>query len=213
MESKKVWSETAKLVEAAGREAPLARVLSEVVSAARAITSEGCRAALYLHDLGAACLNLGVNGGLPQGYVDAVQGFKVAEEQPACGRVAYLGAEDIVPEIRLDARWQPYSGLADAHAIQACWSFPLLSEIGVLGTLAVYHEVPTAPTSAQAETLRYLATIAAAAVERSRRESVYQDELKQLPVTADFSPSGRRSGTGSESIMAYMRTNSAGRST
>jgi GAF domain-containing protein len=73
-----------------------------------------------------------------------------------------------VPEIHLDARWAPFIGLADANSVTACWSFPILSDSAVLGTIAVYHEQPCAPRLDEAEAMRYLATLASAAIGRSK---------------------------------------------
>lgn len=205
MDIRTVWAESAKLVDLAHSDAPLAEILMEVVSAARAITPGGCRAALFIHDVDGACLNLGVNGGLPKGYVDAIQGFKVGEHQPSCGRAVFIADEVIVPEIRLDARWAPFTQLAQEHSIDACWSFPILSDRSVLGTVAVYHEQPTEPQTGQAEAMRYLATMAAAAIERCKLRSVLQEELKKLPVDAELPPPGSRSGDGLHSIIAHMQ--------
>lgn len=205
MEIKKVWAESAKLVDLAGSDAPLADVLAEVVNAARALTPTTCRSALFIHDVDAACLNLGVNGGLPKGYVDAIQGFKVGEHQPSCGRAVFIADEVIVPEIRLDQRWAPYTPLAEEHSIEACWSFPILSDNTVLGTLAVYHEKPATPEAGQAEAMRYLATLAAAAIGRSKLRSLFKEEVGKLPVDAVLPPPGSRSGIGMRSILDSMR--------
>jgi GAF domain-containing protein len=203
MDTRSIWLTTSRLVDLTASDAPLAVTLAEVVSAARIITNHECRAALFIHDPDEACLNLGVNGGLPEAYVHAIQGFKVAEHQPSCGRAAFIGEEVIAPDIKLDARWQPFVGLADAHSIKACWSFPILSDTTVLGTLAIYHDEPSEPKGGDAEAMRYLATIASAAIGRSRLRALYEEDLRQLPVNADVPP-GERSGAGLESIRRYV---------
>ena len=204
MEMRSAWKQSAHLVDLAGSDAPLAQVLTEVVSVALAITDGECRAALFIHDVDEACLNLGVNGGLPEAYVAAIQGFQVGEHQPSCGRAAFIRNEVIVPEIKLDTRWAPYLGLAEEHSIKACWSFPILSDSAVLGTLAVYHREPKAPTSDETKALRYLATLASASIGRSKARGVFADELHQLPVrTAPLTP-GTRSGEGAASLRNYI---------
>ena len=79
MDKQSMWGQTARLVDLVGSDAPLSTVLAEVVSAARVITRNECRAALFIHDLDDACPNLGVNGGLPEGYVAAIQGSKLGD--------------------------------------------------------------------------------------------------------------------------------------
>jgi GAF domain-containing protein len=204
MDKQNMWGQTARLVDLVGSDAPLSTVLAEVVSAARVITRNECRAALFIHDLDDACLNLGVNGGLPERYVAAIQGFKVGEHQPSCGRAAFIGDEVIVPEIELDSRWAPYVGLAEEHSIKACWSFPILSDSTVLGTLAVYHEVPRVPEGGDAQAMRHLATIASAAIGRSKLRAAFETELRALPVKAPVPPPGRRSGEGVEALRKFL---------
>lgn len=203
LDRRTLWSQTSSLVELTASDAPLPTILAEVVRAARLVTGDS-RAALFIHDLDEACLNLGVNGGLPDAYVNAIRGFKVAEHQPSCGRAAFIGDEVIVPEISLDARWAPYIELADANSIKACWSFPILSDAAVLGTIAVYHEQPCAPRAGEAEAMRYLATLASAAIGRSKLRQVFDQALKELPVVADLPPPGERSGRGADSLRAFM---------
>ena len=141
---------------------------------------------------------------LPEGYVAAIQGFKVGEHQPSCGRAAFIGDEVIVPEIKLDARWAPFAGLAEEHSIEACWSFPILSDSTVLGTLAIYHDVPRAPEGGDAEAMRYLATIASAAIGRSKVRAAFETDLRSLPVEAPLPPSGHRSGQGVEDLRKFV---------
>lgn len=206
LDPRTLWSQTSNLVELTASDAPLPVILSEVVNAARLVTGDSRRAALFIHDLDSACLNLGVNGGLPADYVNAIQGFKVGEHQPSCGRAAFIADEVIVPEIRLDSRWAPFIELADANSIKACWSFPILSDSAVLGTIAVYHEQPCAPGPGEAEAMRYLATLASAAIGRSKLKEIFGEELKQLPVSADLPLPGTRSGQGVESLRQFMAT-------
>jgi GAF domain-containing protein len=207
MEPRELWSQTSNLVELAASDAPLPVILAEVVSAARVVTGDSRRAALFIHDLDDACLNLGVNGGLPEGYVKAIQGFKVGEHQPSCGRAAFIADEVIVPDLSLDPRWAPFTELADAHSIKACWSFPILSDTTVLGTIAVYHEAPRAPRVREAQAMRYLATLASAAIGRSKLRMIFDEELKHLPVDADLPQPGSRSGQGAESLRQFMAAN------
>ncbi|GEM_PF-2978255 len=204
MDSRTIWDHTSKLVELAGSDAPLPEVLTEVVNAARLLTEEQCRVALFIHDLDNACLNLGANGGMPDGYVLAIQGFKVGEHQPSCGRAAFIGDEVIVPDLSLDSRWAPCLDLAQEYSIKACWSFPILSSTTVLGTLAVYHDSCTTPVSGQAEALRYLATIASAAIGRSQVKAAVDQAALQPTQRAEMAPAGARTGHGLPSLRRYV---------
>ena len=110
----------------------------------------------------------------------------------------------IVPEIKLDTRWAPYLELAEENSIKACWSFPILSDSAALGTLAVYHRDPKAPTSDEAKALKYLATLASASIGRSKARGVFAAELHQLPVHVASVRPGTRSGEGAASVRNYL---------
>ena len=83
-------------------------------------------------------------------------------------------------------------------------AFPILSDSTVLGTLAIYHEVPRAPEGGDAEAMRDLATIASAAIGRSKLRAAFETELRGLPVEAPLPPPGQRSGEGVEALRKFV---------
>ena len=69
---------------------------------------------------------------------------------------------------RTDPRWEGYGDLAEQHGLRACWSTPVMASSGdrVLGTFAVYHRTPHAPTTEAAEIVAMVSPLAAIAIER-----------------------------------------------
>lgn len=201
--ARSLWRHSAKVIELAESNADLPAVFAEVVTSARATRHNG-RAALFLHDPVRAVLTLGTNSGVPEPYMAAVEGFDVGPEQPSCGRVAFITAEVIVPDVTLDHRWRPYLDVALSNDIRAVWSFPILDGKDVVGTLAVYHATPESPTEAESEVLRYLARLAAGAITFALRRA---GAITSAPPNArkrDLPPAGERSGEGLESLRRFF---------
>lgn len=201
--ARSLWRHSAKVIELAESNSDLPAVFAEVVTAARAMRHD-CRAALFLHDPVRAVLTLGTNSGVPEPYMAAVEGFDVGPEQPSCGRVAFITAEVIVPDVTLDPRWGPYLDVALSNDIRAVWSFPLLDGKDVLGTLAVYHATPQAPTDAEGEALRYLARLAAAAITFALRRAGAITSAPPNARKGNLPPAGKRSGEGIESLRQFF---------
>ena len=67
----------------------------------------------------------------------------------------------ITPDIELDPAWENLRPLARKHNCRACWSFPLLSTKGILGTLGIYFPEPRQPTTRELEMASVLTHAAA----------------------------------------------------
>jgi PAS domain S-box-containing protein len=76
---------------------------------------------------------------LPPGYVAAITGLAIGENEGSCGSAAALKRQIIVSDIAVDARWLKYRDAALAHGLRACWSNPVISNGEVMATLAMYY--------------------------------------------------------------------------
>ena len=84
---------------------------------------------------------------LPAAYVEAINGSEIGPVAGSCGTAAYLGRPVYVTDIATDPLWAEYRDLALPHGLRACWSTPIFDEEHkVLGTFAIYHVAPGAPT-------------------------------------------------------------------
>ena len=109
--------------------------------------------------------------GLPDDYVDAVDGVPVGPEVGTCGRAAALGTTCITRDVREDPNWAEFVDLADAAGLRACWSVPLLGSDGeTIATFATYSAEPYTPTPEQVEIAETHASLVALGLERIRKE-------------------------------------------
>jgi diguanylate cyclase (GGDEF)-like protein/PAS domain S-box-containing protein len=117
---------------------------------------------------------------LPRFYNEAVNGIEIGKGVDSCGMAAFLAERVIVEEIATHEYWQPYTELAAKAGLAACWSEPILGSNGkVLGTFAIYHKKPSAPSAENIQLIMFAANLAAIAIENSNtREALVQQERK-----------------------------------
>lgn len=89
---------------------------------------------------------------LPARYKAAVDGIEIGPANGSCGTAAFCGHPIYVSDISTDllwARWTAITNMALEAGLRACWSMPIMSGGKVLGTFAIYHREPRAPTPAE----------------------------------------------------------------
>jgi GAF domain-containing protein len=90
---------------------------------------------------------------LPARYRESVNGIAIGPDIGSCGTAAFRGQPVYVSDVSTDPLWARWTGLASMvleTGLRACWSVPIISCGGkVLGTFAVYHREPRAPTAAE----------------------------------------------------------------
>jgi PAS domain S-box-containing protein len=123
---------------------PLAEVLTCVVVALEELI-EGSRCSILLLDQATARLHHGAAPSLPAAYSARIDGLLVGPEEGSCGAAAYLGTPVIAADIRVDERWQRFRDIATPHGMRSCWSSPIQGRTGIVGTFAVYHDLPHRP--------------------------------------------------------------------
>lgn len=100
----------------------------------------------------------GAAPGMPDAFVEAVDGERIGPDQGSCGTAAHLGRTVVATDIATDPRWEPWRPLALAHGLRACWSTPVLDETGtVVATFAAYASEPREPTQAELDLLAWAA--------------------------------------------------------
>jgi PAS domain S-box-containing protein len=153
------------------RGAPFDALLASLLQAACRLTGDATMASIYMSAADGATLELAASIGMDEALAGALARVPVGEEQAACGRAAHLRQAVIVPDIQAEPRMAPWLPLADAHGIQACWSFPLHApDGGVIGTLAFYHRARCAPEARLGDDIAYFSDLAALLVQRYQRE-------------------------------------------
>lgn len=91
---------------------------------------------------------------LPSAYCNAIEGLVIGPNAGSCGTAAFFGRPIFVSDIATDPRWIGYRDVALEHGLHACWSTPVKDWNGeVLGTFAVYHREPRAPTNEEVKAI------------------------------------------------------------
>jgi PAS domain S-box-containing protein len=112
----------------------------------------------------------------PAEYALAIDGVVIGPSVGSCGTAAFRGEQVIVSDIATDPLWADYRDLALQHGFKACWSTPIMSSHGkVLGTFAVYADIPRFPTPEELQLVEILTRTAGIAVERRRDEKTLRD--------------------------------------
>jgi two-component system, sensor histidine kinase len=93
----------------------------------------------------------------------------------SCGTAAFWNRRAIVEDIQRESLWRDIKGYAAAAGVAACWSNPITSKSGqVLGALALYNSVPSAPNDYELQGLEMAAKMVGLAIERGRAEEALQ---------------------------------------
>ena len=129
-------------------------------------------------------VSVGAGPSLPAEYNAAVEGLAIGPSVGSCGTAAYWGQRVLVENIQEEGLWRNLKQFAAMAGVAACWSYPIVnSRTGeVLGALALYNSVPSAPTSRELSGLEMAAKMVALAIERGRAEQTLresEDHLRQ----------------------------------
>lgn len=123
---------------------------------------------IFLLDGRGQHLGQGVAPSLPDFYLDAIDGVPVGIGVGSCSMAAYTGERVIVEDIATHPFWVRFRELAARAGLGACWSQPIRAATGqVLGTLAIYHRQPRAPTPSDLSLIEQTARLASIAIERN----------------------------------------------
>ncbi|MEN3275479.1 MAG: hypothetical protein V7631_1269 [Massilia sp.] len=158
-------------------------ILQSLLDEACRLIGEECMAAVYLVDEADAAdaldepdgsirrLRMVATSGMPPAFAEALAHLPVGPDEASCGRAAYTGHVVVVEDVPAEPRLLPYLDLARAHAVRACWSFPLHSPGGrVLGTLAFFHRAPRAPSLGLSAQIGYFTDLLALLTQRHLHE-------------------------------------------
>lgn len=160
-----------RALELAEADAPLEESLGELVrTIERASDHDVLGSILVLSDDGEQLLH-GAAPSLPPAYCDAIHGLRIGPTVGSCGTAAFSGNTVMVRDVATDPLWIDFKDLALAHGLRACWSMPIRSPRGrILGTFALYHRFPTAPTITARTLVDRLGATAAEIILRFREQ-------------------------------------------
>lgn len=165
-----------ELLEQILRDAPLHEVLDGMVRLVERLNPE-MLASVLLMDGDGRHLRHGAAPSLPDFYNQAIDGIEIGPYAGSCGTAAYEGRLVVVEDVATDPRWSGFQELAARAGLRACWSMPILSGTTVLGTFAMYHRSPRAPTESALSLAEDFARVAALAIVRERVEGARRSAL------------------------------------
>lgn len=133
--------------------------------------SPGVLVSVLLADADGRHLRHGAAPSLPDFYNQAIDGIATGDGVGSCGTAAHRRQRVIVSDIGSDPFWNDFRELAERAHLAACWSTPILARAGaLLGTFAMYHRTPRAPSEADLALAGVFASTAALAIERHHAE-------------------------------------------
>lgn len=169
---------------------PLNAVLETIVDFVEH-QSPGARASILLLDSARRHLVLGAAPRLPDFYNQAVASVEIGPTVGSCGAAASLNQRIVVEDIASHPNWAPYRDLTRQAGLASCWSEPIRSSTGeVMGTFAIYHSVPQAPTQAELEAVAICSHLASIAIERAKHEEAVRESQQMLRMVLDNIPQG-----------------------
>ena len=172
------------ILEQVTQNRPLPEILSRISSMLE-VQIPGSRSSVLLLKDGR--LRTGAAPHLPQAYSDLLDGLPIGPVAGSCGTAMFRSEAVIVEDIATDSLWDGYRELALPHGLRACWSIPIPSNRGdVLGSLAVYRDQPSRPSTRDLEFMGMATRLAAVAIEHGLltdqlEHQAHHDVLTGLP--------------------------------
>jgi PAS domain S-box-containing protein len=154
------------LLEALFERQPLAQMLEAICQRLQELIPQ-MRAAIMLQDPQQR-LHLAAAPDLPERYRRAIDGVQAGAEVGSCGHAAHSGELVIAEDIDTHPYWRDFRAEARNAGLRACWSVPFKDDRGrAIGTLAIYLDRPSRPSSLDIALVGGFAQLAGMAVQRS----------------------------------------------
>lgn len=135
--------------------------------------AEKMLAAVFFYDPATDELTVGSAPHLQPSYQKAVNGFKVAPSQPACGSAVFKRERVICIDVRTDPLWKDLREFAEGSGIRAVWSQPIFDHArAVIGTMAFYFPEPKDPDDADLAVLEIAASLASTIMQARKDQAL-----------------------------------------
>lgn len=179
-----------EVLELLAKGAPLGQVLSAIALSVEQENPAAICGIQLLDDTGTH-MKFGAGPSLPAFYNEAIHGLKVGIGVGSCGTALASGERVVVEDIQTHPYWAPYREITQRAGLAACWSNPIVASNGkVIGSFAIYHRHPSAPSQRDIELIEHSTHLAGIAIERSLTGEamqlaslVYQNSAEGMLVT------------------------------
>jgi GAF domain-containing protein len=164
-DDRKFRAEQERILKMIAADAPLSKILSNLVLMIEAQSPEMLCSILLLSDDGNHVKHA-VAPSLPENYVKVIDGEPIGPKHGSCGTAMFRGKPVIVSDISTDPLWDEYRNFAWAIGVAACWSTPIMSSKGkVLGSFAMYYREPRRPNDEERHLTDVATKLAALAIQ------------------------------------------------
>ncbi len=161
----KCRAEQERILKMIAADAPLSKILSNLVLMIEAQSPEMLCSILLLSDDGNHVKHA-VAPSLPENYVKVIDGSPIGPKHGSCGTAMFRGKPVIVSDISTDPLWDEYRNFGWAIGVAACWSTPIMSSKGkVLGSFAMYYREPRTPNDEERHLTDVATKLAALAIQ------------------------------------------------
>jgi GAF domain-containing protein len=136
------------------------------LAAERAAGSEAVVSILLIDEKG--FLRNGASPGLPQDYLQAIDGLKPNPEVGTCAAAAATGQLVITPSFYADNKWAELRHLPTSLGFVGAWSMPIKTNVNkVVGTFGTYYRDQKQPSVEEIKGVELLASAAAIVVSKT----------------------------------------------
>jgi diguanylate cyclase (GGDEF)-like protein/PAS domain S-box-containing protein len=169
---------------------PLAFVLENIALGVEKLHPQMLCSILLLDKSGEHLIT-GAAPSLPPAYNQAINGVKIGLGVGSCGTAAFTNQRVLVDDISTHPYWAPYKELAAQSGLGACWSQPINSAKGqVLGTFAIYHHQPNAPSGEDILLIEKTARLASIAIEKDAAAIAIHESEQRYRLLVDSAKEG-----------------------
>ena len=144
---------------------PQGQILPVLVRAAEKANGHGSVSSILVIDRHGLLRN-GSSPGLPEDYLEAIDGLRPDPNVGTCAAAAATGTPVLTPDFRADEKWAELRHLPLALGYVGAWSQPIKSREGaVLGTFGTYYREQREPSAAERRNVEALAATAATIID------------------------------------------------
>lgn len=175
-----------RILELLINDSPVSSILKEVIGGVEELNPNAMCSILMLDEEGKHLVS-GIAPKLPKLFNEAIDGIEIGLGVGSCGTAAYTGERVVVEDISVHPFWEPYRELAEQSGLQACWSQPIftVSSNKVIGTFAIYHKTPYAPTDKNITLIEEAAKLVSLSIDQA-----YSKQELRIAATAFQSQEG-----------------------
>ena len=146
----------------------------------------GTRCSIMLTDEEGLRLRAFVAPHLPEAYNKLTDGLTIGPCAGCCGTAAHRCETVITEDIETDPLWAKFYELVKDFGFRSCWSTPIFNtDRQIIGTFAVYRDVPSRPTERDIANVNSATHTAAIAIQKQQADEQLtrsREVLRQLSV-------------------------------